>query len=295
METLNHDAIASRLEEEAEKTAQQLGSETVPKDWTVLGMFALVAGILFLAICYFYIIGQGELPSDSFVAETKVKDRFELRGLFGDQWGAFTGVMSGLSLAFVALSLLAQRSELRMSRRELSMQRLELKYARAQSHRQIAELQKQREEEEQRGKFQKEPIVMLKAVRLVPVENGAEIHMSLEHNGPAACELLIEANFSEEQSYFIKAPQIVFSSHEVVHKLVASDVSKLMESVPDKGPLSLELNLSYRNLAGGSFTCHQSFELSKYYLKNFRKEPYKENGVNFEVIDTTLKQSERSF
>ena len=265
---IDHEAEALRLEHEADQDSKLLNQMAPAKDRTLLAVIVLVSFTLIAAFCYFIVIGQGEIPSQAFSEDMSYKDRYELRALFGDQWGAFTGIMSGLSLAFVALSLFAQRSELRMSREEISMQRMELKYARAQSHRQINELIKQREDDERRGVFQKEPIVMVSSARLVPLDRGAEIHFVLDHFGAAACSLSIDAEFADTNAFPLQSPQILLSSTEVSHKLTETDVRNLNTLTGEKREIMLNLNLKYCNLAGGCFLCNQVFSISNFSLKS---------------------------
>lgn len=287
--TIYHDEEAARLEEEADRIAQELKSLRIPEDRTLLFVSLLIAATLAAAFIYFWFIGQHELPSQSYSEDMTTRDRFELRGLFGDQWGAFTGVMSGLTLAFVALSLFAQRSELRMSRRELSMQGLELKYARAQSHRQISELIKQREEEERRGRYQKEPVVLAGRVKLVPKQGGIEIELGLDHTGPTACNLTVQAQFAGAESFSIKAPQVQASSSIVVYAVPAPELQSLKGLTEGKSHLLLNLALRYLNLAGGEFLCKQTFRMAAFSLKSAISGRENEPS-EFEVVSTSFQQ-----
>jgi len=57
-------------------------------------------------------------------------DGQDLRGQFGDQFGAINALFSGLALAGVVLAIVHQRDELRLQRDELRLQRADLKLQR---------------------------------------------------------------------------------------------------------------------------------------------------------------------
>jgi hypothetical protein len=56
-------------------------------------------------------------------------EKWEIRGLVGDSFGAVNALFSGMALGGVVLAILLQREELQLQRHELEMTRAELKRA----------------------------------------------------------------------------------------------------------------------------------------------------------------------
>ena len=70
-------------------------------------------------------------------------DDKDLRGTFGDQFGAVNALFSGLAFAGLIYTIILQRNDLKLQRQDLKLQRKELQLNRQEMEAQTAEFEKQ--------------------------------------------------------------------------------------------------------------------------------------------------------
>jgi hypothetical protein len=274
----NHLREAERLELEAEAdtaTSKARIPEFVFGPWWIVG---LVTTTLILAAAYFFYIGDMELPRYIENLPPKdllaAKDRWEVRALFGEEWGAFAALMSGLSIAFVALSLLGQRRELTMNRIELSLQRSELKQTRAQAHRQLAEMKLSRLFDIRQARYTLEPVLHVHRLGIGPSRSDIALTIELFHIGAPVWNVHVFSCLTQDSKVLlpwtkVSTPVVVAQPTSTVNTVlkVGSQVDfGGLDQLPDS-ITRFWIFIAYQNIAGGKFVSTQFVEVPKYILK----------------------------
>lgn len=226
--------------------APTLGN-TPPREWYLRAwMPAAIAAILILGQIAWYALALWLYPPSA----SHGGDGVLSTGEFGDLFGGYNALVSGVALAFIVYSIIQQSKDLDLQRDALEGQRKELELQRG-------EMKAQREEAEYARRYRTEPVVMLENPGYSGPANNALANFQLRNYSDAVAwdvRFVVAVRWLPTRGWSPVKPG----------RLPVLSPGEASPAALKPPPLDLTAGLlwvsvRYRNVAGGRFQVLQAF------------------------------------